>query len=234
MKIAVASDHRGFSVKGKVLARLAELGHEGLDFGPESSQSVDYPDYAAKVAAAVSSGQVDRGILICGTGMGMCIVANKFPGVRAAPCHDDLTAEMSRLHNDANVLCLSADLLGDRLVNRMVEIWLKTDFEGGRHARRLEKIAIYESQTGVRTAARRNQPVGHTAEKCRLRGRTPAPTSPLVIGGILGASASLFRQRDRMYGVLRHDECPLRWEGTATTHGRGASAWKGARWISTR
>ena len=126
MKIAVASDHRGFSVKGKVLARLAELGHEGLDFGPESSQSVDYPDYAAKVAAAVSSGQVDRGILICGTGMGMCIVANKFPGIRAAPCHDDLTAEMSRLHNDANVLCLSADLLGDRLVNRMVEIWLKT------------------------------------------------------------------------------------------------------------
>ena len=115
MKIAVASDHRGFAVKGKILARLAELGHEGLDFGPESSQSVDYPDYAAKVAAAVSSHQVDRGILICGTGMGMCIVANKFPGIRAAPCHDDLTAEMSRLHNDANVLCLSADLLGDRL-----------------------------------------------------------------------------------------------------------------------
>ena len=153
MKIAVASDHRGFSVKGKILARLAELGHEGLDFGPESSQSVDYPDYAAKVAAAVSSGQVDRGILICGTGMGMCIVANKFPGVRAAPCHDDLTAEMSRLHNDANVLCLSADLLGDRLVNRMVEIWLKTDFEGGRHARRLEKIAMYERQTGCGSVA---------------------------------------------------------------------------------
>jgi ribose 5-phosphate isomerase B len=79
--------------------------------------------------------------------MGMCIVANKFPGIRAAPCHDDLTAEMSRLHNDANVLCLSADLLGDRLVNRMVEIWLKTEFEGGRHARRLEKIALYEGQS---------------------------------------------------------------------------------------
>ncbi len=148
MRIAVASDHRGFAVKGKILARLAELGHEALDFGPESSQSVDYPDFAAKVAAAVSSGQVDRGILICGTGMGMCIVANKFAGIRAAPCHDDLTAEMSRLHNDANVLCLSADLLGDRLVNRMVEIWLKTEFEGGRHKRRLEKIAQYEAQTG--------------------------------------------------------------------------------------
>src|SRR5690606_33828320 len=84
---------------------------------------------------------------ICGTGVGMCIVANKFAGVRAAPCHDDLTAEMSRMHNDANVLCLSADLLGDRLVNRMVEIWLATKFEGGRHARRLSKIAEYEMRT---------------------------------------------------------------------------------------
>ena len=148
MKIAVASDHRGFVVKGKILALLVELGHEGLDYGPEGPDSVDYPDYAAKVATAVSSGTVDRGILICGTGMGMCIVANKFAGVRAAPCHDDLTAEMSRLHNDANVLCLSADLLGDRLVNRMVEIWLATEFEGGRHARRLEKITAYETQNG--------------------------------------------------------------------------------------
>lgn len=87
---------------------------------------------------------MDRGILICGTGIGMCIAANKFPGVRAAPCHDDLTAEMSRLHNDANVLCLSADLLGDRLVNRMVEIWVRTEFQGGRHARRLQKIADCE------------------------------------------------------------------------------------------
>ena len=148
MRIAVASDHRGFVVKGKILALLAELGHDGLDYGPEGPESVDYPDFAAKVATAVSGGVVDRGILICGTGMGMCIVANKFAGVRAAPCHDDLTAEMSRLHNDANVLCLSADLLGDRLVNRMVEIWLATEFEGGRHARRLEKISAYELQNG--------------------------------------------------------------------------------------
>lgn len=144
MRIAVASDHRGFTVKGKILTLLRDLGHEALDFGPESPESVDYPDYAGKVAQAVADKDVDRGILICGTGMGMCIVANKFRGVRAAPCHDDLTAEMSRLHNDANVLCLSADLLGDRLVNRMVDIWLKTDFEGGRHARRLEKIAWFE------------------------------------------------------------------------------------------
>jgi ribose 5-phosphate isomerase B len=146
MKIAVASDHRGFVVKGKILASLADLGHDGIDYGPDKAESVDYPDFAAKVATAVAEGTVDRGILICGTGVGMCIVANKFRGVRAAPCHDDLTAEMSRLHNDANVLCLSADLLGDRLVNRMVEIWLNTGFEGGRHARRLEKIAEVEAQ----------------------------------------------------------------------------------------
>jgi len=148
MKIAVASDHRGYILKEKILSLLVDLGHEGLDCGPDNSESVDYPDYAAKVAQVVSENQVDRGILICGTGMGMCIVANKFPRVRAAPCHDDLTAEMSRLHNDANVLCLSADLLGERLVNRMVEIWLNTEFEGGRHARRIGKIAQIEAQNG--------------------------------------------------------------------------------------
>lgn len=146
MKIAVASDHRGYDVKGKILDLLKSLGHEGLNFGPDGEESVDYPDYASKVARAVSTKEVDRGILICGTGMGMCIVANKFTDVRAAPCHDDLTAEMSRLHNDANVLCLSADLLGDRLVHRMVEIWLETQFEGGRHARRLEKIREFENE----------------------------------------------------------------------------------------
>jgi ribose 5-phosphate isomerase B len=146
MRIAVASDHRGFVVKGKILTLLAELGHEALDFGPDDSASVDYPDFAAKVAEAIVQKQIDCGILICGTGMGMCIMANKFHGVRAAPCHDDITAEMSRRHNDANVLCLSADLLGDRLVNRMVEIFLKTKFDGGRHARRIAKITKYEQQ----------------------------------------------------------------------------------------
>ena len=149
MKIAIASDHRGFTVKGKVLTLLAELGHDGHDHGPNSSDSVDYPDFAAAVAASVSDGTADRGILICGTGMGMCIVANKFNGVRAANCHDDLTAGMSRRHNDSNVLCLSADLLGDRLVNRMIESWLETEFEGGRHARRVDKIAEHELQTGI-------------------------------------------------------------------------------------
>jgi ribose 5-phosphate isomerase B len=149
MKIAVASDHRGFGIKAKILALLIELGHEACDMGTHSGDSVDYPDFAEKVAAGVSGGELDRGILICGTGMGMCITANKFKGVRACACHDDLTIEMSRRHNDSNILCLSADLLGDRLVNRMVELWLKTPFDAGRHQRRLEKIQDIEGRTVV-------------------------------------------------------------------------------------
>ncbi len=145
MKVAVASDHRGVRVKGQILAQLTDLGHEGIDLGPDDTHSVDYPDYAAKVADAVSATEAERGILICGTGMGMCIAANKFPGVRAVSCHDDVTAEMSRRHNDANVMCLSADLLGDRLLGRIVEIWLRTEFEGGRHQRRVDKIRQIES-----------------------------------------------------------------------------------------
>lgn len=158
MKIAVASDHRGFQVKAKILTQIAELGHEPIDLGPDSPDIVDYPDFAALVAGAVSRHQVDRGILICGTGMGMSIVANKFCGVRAVPCHDDLTAEMSRRHNDANILCLSADLLGERLVTRMVELWLTTEFEGGRHARRLDKISQFEYQNGCPLPTKESQP----------------------------------------------------------------------------
>ena len=146
MRVAVASDHRGFEIKQSMAALLEDLGHTVVDYGTDGTESVDYPDYAAKVAQAVADAQVDRGILICGTGMGMCITANKFPGVRAAPCHDEITAEMSRRHNDANVMCLSGDLLGEQLVKRMVEIWLNTEFEGGRHARRLEKIKEIEQQ----------------------------------------------------------------------------------------
>jgi ribose 5-phosphate isomerase B len=140
MRIAVGSDHRGFAVKERILELLKRLNQEAVDLGTNSCDSVDYPDIAAAVAEKVSTGQVERGILICGTGIGMCITANKFAGVRAAPCHDDLSAEMSRRHNDLNVLCLSADMLGEKLIDRMVEIWLKTEFEGGRHARRVEKI----------------------------------------------------------------------------------------------
>ena len=150
LTVAVASDHRGAAVKDRILERVRELGHAAEDFGPDKPGSVDYPDFAALVASRVAAGTADRGILICGSGLGMCIVANKFPGVRAVPCHDDLSAEVSRMHNDSNVLCLSADLLGERLIDRMIELWLSTDFEGGRHARRVEKIAALERQVAGR------------------------------------------------------------------------------------
>ncbi|MCA9081845.1 MAG: ribose 5-phosphate isomerase B [Planctomycetaceae bacterium] len=153
MKIAVASDHRGVRVKGQILAQIADMGFTALDFGPSEEKSVDYPDYAAKVGEAIASGEIDRGILICGTGMGMCITVNKFRGVRGVSCHDDVTAEMSRRHNNANVMCLSADMLGDKLLNRIVDIWMKTDFEGGRHQRRLDKIADIESAVGCGSTA---------------------------------------------------------------------------------
>ena len=144
MKIAIGSDHRGFEAKARIITILHQLGHEVLDAGPRGRESADYPDFAFEVARAVGEGRAERGILICGTGIGMCIAANKVRGVRAAPCHDCVTAEMSRRHNDANVLCLSADLLGEDLIDRMVRIWLETAFEGGRHARRVEKITRFE------------------------------------------------------------------------------------------
>ncbi len=145
MKVAIGSDHRGFEVKRRVVSLLDQLHHEVLDMGAPGRESVDYPDFAFQVALAVSEGRVERGILICGTGIGMCIAANKVKGVRAAPCHDYVTAEMSRRHNDANVLCLSADLLGEEQIERNgLRIWLETPFEGGRHARRVDKIVRFE------------------------------------------------------------------------------------------
>ncbi len=144
MQVAIGSDHRGVHVRQKIADLLARLGHEVIDCGAEGTASVDYPDIAAAAAGRVSRGESDRAILICGTGIGMMIAANKLSGIRAATVHDDLTAEMSRRHNDTNVLCLSADMLGERLIDRMVEIWLKTDFEGGRHGRRVEKIQALE------------------------------------------------------------------------------------------
>src|SRR5262245_43702938 len=145
MKIALGCDHRGVLVKQRVASLLQQLGHQVQDAGVNSSDcSVDYPDYAFAVGRAVSAGQVDRGILVCGSGIGMCIAANKVAGVRAALCHDSITAEMSRRHNNANVLCLSADLLGDELIDHMVKLWLDTAFEGGRHQRRVEKICSFE------------------------------------------------------------------------------------------
>jgi ribose 5-phosphate isomerase B len=146
MRIAIGADHRGYAIHNKIVDLVRRLGHDVVDVGTFADDPVDYPDIAAAVARLVSGGEVERGILICGTGLGMCIAANKFPNIRAAPCHDELTAEMSRRHNDLNVLCLSADMLGERLIDRMVEIWLTTPFEGGRHARRVQKIASLDRQ----------------------------------------------------------------------------------------
>ena len=144
MKIAVGNDHRGVEVRQRVAGLLAELGHDVVDFGAAGPSSVDYPDFAFTVAESVGTGTADRGVLICATGHGMCIAANKVRGVRAANCRDVVDTELSRRHNDSNILCLSADLLGDALIDRMVRVWLTTDFEGGRHARRIDKIAGYE------------------------------------------------------------------------------------------
>lgn len=149
MRIAVGSDHRGVELRAKLIEYLCRLGQEVVDVGThDAAQEVDYPDIAAEVARKVASTEVDRGILVCGTGVGMCIAANKIPGVRAAPCHDDVTAELSRRHNDLNVLCLSGDLIGEKLADRLVEIWLNTPFEGGRHARRNQKINSIEGRNG--------------------------------------------------------------------------------------
>jgi ribose 5-phosphate isomerase B len=146
MKVAIASDHRGFHLKEKVISLLKAKGHTVIDDGPSNEASVDYPDFAALVAKKVSCGEVERGILICGTGIGMAISANKFPGVRAAACADEVTAELSRRHNDLNILCLSGDLLSSRVTERLVEIWMDTEFEGGRHARRVDKIGELERE----------------------------------------------------------------------------------------
>lgn len=148
MRISVGSDHRGVAMRQKIIDLLERLGQEVVDVGANDVEAVDYPDVARAVARRVSEGEADRGILICGTGLGMSIAANKIPGVRAAPCHDDLTAELSRRHNDLNVLCLSGDIVGEKIVDRLVEIWLNTPFEGGRHARRIGKICTMEGSNG--------------------------------------------------------------------------------------
>ena len=145
MRIAIAADHRGHSVKEKIVVLLHEQGHEVLDMGTNSSRSCDYPDLAYPAAKSVSDGCADRAITICGSGIGMDICANKVHGVRAALCHDELTAQMSRRHNNSNVLCLASDVLGEELMRRIVSSWLGTEFEGGgRHERRVRKIQWIE------------------------------------------------------------------------------------------
>jgi ribose 5-phosphate isomerase B len=146
VKIAIGSDHRGYSTKEKIKEMLVSKGHEVLDFGTSAPNGCDYPDMAYPTCKAVKCGDAELGILLCGSGIGMSISANKVRGIRAALCHDELTAEMSRRHNNANILCLPADLIGEELTRRIVEVWLRTPFEGGRHERRVRKIGEYEDR----------------------------------------------------------------------------------------
>ena len=147
MIVAVGSDHRGADVLPQLIAELEGRGCKVLQQNNCTGKICDYPDMAYPVSKAVASGEADRGILICGSGIGMSIAANKVKGARAALVHDEIGAEMSRRHNDANVLCLAADLLSVRVIQRVIDIWLETEFEAGRHARRVEKIAAIESDT---------------------------------------------------------------------------------------
>ena len=141
MRIAIGADHGGFDYKNKILAHLKDEGYEIKDFGTYSSDSCDYPVFAKAVAKAVAGGEYDRGILICGTGIGMSIAANKVKGIRAALCSDTFSAHATREHNDSNVLCLGARVIGDQLALDIVDMWLKTDFSAGeRHIRRIKML----------------------------------------------------------------------------------------------
>jgi len=146
MKLAIASDHGGFHLKNSILRLLASRKIEYVDLGVTSEDSVDYPDYAAQLAQKVGNGEVEGGILLCGTGIGMAITANKFKGVRAAVVTDPFTAQMSKEHNDANVIALGGRVLDDAKAGATVQAWLDAKFEGGRHERRLEKIAEIENK----------------------------------------------------------------------------------------
>ncbi|GBE57189.1 ribose-5-phosphate isomerase B [bacterium BMS3Abin01] len=144
MKIALAADHAGYELKQTIMERLRNDGHQVIDLGTDSSQSVDYPHFAIQVSRAVSSRRADRGLLFCGTGLGMCITANKVAGIRAvSPC-DISQAEMSRRHNDANILCLGQRTLEQESIFDILDVWMSTPFEGGRHERRLNIIAELE------------------------------------------------------------------------------------------
>jgi ribose 5-phosphate isomerase B len=145
-KIAIASDHTGMELKEDIKAFLSERGSEFVDMGAEGSDSVDYPDYGIPVAEKVSSGEIEKGILICGTGIGMSIVANKFHGVRAALVNDIYSARMAKEHNDANILVIGGKIIGKGLFREIVRAWLESKFEGGRHQRRLDKITEIEKR----------------------------------------------------------------------------------------
>jgi len=140
--IVIASDHAGVDLKADLIAVIQDCGRKARDLGPADTASVDYPDFAHRVASMVASGETEAGVLICGTGIGMSLAANTHRGVRAALCHDAFTAEMARRHNDANVLCIGARVTGPDVARQMMRIFLDTPFEGGRHQRRVELIEI--------------------------------------------------------------------------------------------
>jgi ribose 5-phosphate isomerase B len=144
MKIAIGADHAGFAAKEEIKNVIKALGHTVQDLGTTSDASVDYPDYAAKVAQAVLSGEADRGVLICGTGIGMSIAANKFHGIRAAVVADEKSAALSRQHNDLNIFCAGARITPVVRIAESLKVWLQTPFEGGRHLNRVNKIAALE------------------------------------------------------------------------------------------
>ncbi|WP_053960540.1 ribose 5-phosphate isomerase B [Sulfobacillus thermosulfidooxidans] len=144
MRIAVGADHAGWPLKETLVNYLIDKGWDVEDFGTFGPESVDYPDYANKVALAVANGDAERGLLICGSGQGMCIVANKTQGVRASLAHDVVSARLARQHNDANVLTMGARFVAPELAEEILSVWLDTPYEGGRHARRLEKIEQIE------------------------------------------------------------------------------------------
>lgn len=146
MKIAIACDHGGLNLKNEIKKYLYENNYEVCDFGTDSMESCDYPDFALAAAEAVAGGECERGILVCSTGIGVSIVANKVPGVRCAHCHDSYCAEFTRRHNNANVLALGEKVLGAGYALKIVEIFLKTEFEGGRHQRRVDKITAIEKK----------------------------------------------------------------------------------------
>lgn len=146
MKVVLGSDHRGTAAVKLLSEKLKREGYETEIVGDTSGKPTDYPEPAYLAGKEVAAHKADLGILVCGTGIGVSIAANKVPGVRAAVVHDEMTAQLSRSHNDANMLCLSADLLGQRLIEKIVEVWLKTPFEGGRHMRRIHKIEAIEQK----------------------------------------------------------------------------------------
>ena len=148
MIIPIASDHAGFEAKEKVKEMLEELGHMPVDFGTHSDESVDYPDFAVQVAEKIDAGDHELGILICGSGQGVCMTANKYANVRAGLVYDEESAEMTRRHNNANILCLPGRKLNDQQLKNIVTTWLETDFEGGRHKRRTDKITSLTSGKG--------------------------------------------------------------------------------------